>query len=77
MSDLADLVRLVSVPQKEVEQAADILEDGIEAAAQALDKIAESRPAISAEIAQLLGMTDVPQTRRMACAILANCSDIP
>ena len=72
VSDLADLVRLVSVPQKEVEQAADILEDGIEAAAQALDKIAESRPAISAEIAQLLGMTDVPQTRRMACAILAN-----
>ena len=55
-----------------MEQAADILEDGIEAAAQALDKIAESRPAISAEIAQLLGMTDVPQTRRMACAILAN-----
>ena len=61
VSDLADLVRLVSVPQKEVEQAADILEDGIEAAAQALDKIAESRPAISAEIAQLLGMTDVPK----------------
>ena len=72
VSDLADLVRLVSVPQKEVEQAADILEAGIEAAAQALDKVAESRPAISAEIAQLLGMIDVPQTRRMACAILAN-----
>ena len=72
VADLADLVRLVSVPQKEVEQAADILEGGIEAAAQALDKVAESRPAISAEIAQLLGMADVPQTRRMACAILAN-----
>ena len=72
VSDLADLVRLVSVPQKEVEQAADILEDGIEAAAQALDKMAELRPAISEEIAQLLGMSDVPQTRRMACAILAN-----
>ena len=72
VSDLADLVRLVSVPQKEVEQAADILEDGIEAAAKALDKMAQSRPAISTEIPQLLGMTDVPQTRRMACAILAN-----
>ena len=72
VSDLADLVRLVSVPQKEVEQAANILEDGIEAAAQALEKMGESRPAISAEIAQLLGMIDVPQTRRMACAILAN-----
>ena len=72
VSDLADLVRLVSVPQKEVEQAADILEDGIEAAAQALDKVAESRPAISIEVAKVLGMIDVPQTRRMACAILAN-----
>ena len=72
VEDLADLVRLVSVPQKEVEQAADILEKGIEAAAEVMDKMAESRPAISAEIAQLLGMIDVPQTRRMACAILAN-----
>ena len=72
VEDLADLVRLVSVPQKEVEQAADILEKGIEEAAEVMDKMAESRPAISAEIAQLLGMIDVPQTRRMACAILAN-----
>ena len=72
VSDLADLVRLVSVPQKEVEQAADILENGIDAGAKVLDKMAELRPALSAEIAQLLGMIDVPQTRRMACAILAN-----
>ena len=70
--DLADLVRLVSVPQKEVDQAADILEKGIEAAAEIMDKMAEVRPGISAEIAKLLGMVDVPQTRRMACAILAN-----
>ena len=70
--DLADLIRLVSVPQKEVEQAADILEKGIETAAEVMDKMAEVRPAISAEVAQLLGMADVHQTRRMACAILVN-----
>ena len=29
-------------------------------------------PAINAGIARLLGMSDVPQTRRMACAIIAN-----
>ena len=72
VTDLADLVRLVSVPQKEVDQAADILETGIENAAQVMDRMAESRPAISRDIAGLLGMVDVPQTRRMACAILAN-----
>ena len=72
VEDLADLVRLVSVPQKEVEQAADILEKGIEGAANVLDNMAESRPAISVEVAKVLGMIDVPQTRRMACAILAN-----
>ena len=72
IEDLADLVRLVSVPQKEVEQAADILEKGIEGAANVLDNMAESRPTISVEVAKVLGMIDVPQTRRMACAILAN-----
>ena len=72
VTDLADLVRLVSVPQREVDQAADILEAGIEAAASIMDRMAESRPAISSDIAGLLGMIDVAQTRRMACAILAN-----
>ena len=72
VEDLADLVRLVSVPQKEVEQAADTLEGGIEDAATDLDKMSQSRPDISTKIASLLGMPDVPQTRRMACAILAN-----
>ena len=72
VEDLADLVRLVSVPQKEVEQAADTLEGGIEDAATDLDKMSQSRPDISTKIASLLGMPDGPQTRRMACAILAN-----
>ena len=72
VEDLADLVRLVSVPQKEVEQAADTLEEGIEDAATDLDQMSQSRPDLSTKIASLLGMADVPQTRRMACAILTN-----
>ena len=72
VTDLADLIRLVSVPQKEVDQAADTLEKGIEDAATAMDEMAESRPDLSSKVAGLLGMVDVPQTRRMACAILAN-----
>lgn len=70
--DLADLIRLVSVPQKAVDAAADALEDGIDRAATILNHMAENRPSTSAAIARLLGMADVTQTRRMASAILAN-----
>ena len=72
VEDVADMVRLVSVPQRAVDQAATILQKGIDGAAKHLDQVSESRPAIAADIARLLGMSNVPQTRRMACAIMAN-----
>ena len=72
VTDLADLVRLVSVPQNAVDRAADYLEQGINDAASILEEMHAVRPAITAEIAALLGMDNVPQTRRMACAIIAN-----
>ncbi len=72
VEDVADMVRLVSVPQRAVEQAADALQEGIDGAARILDEMAEIRPFIIIEIAGLLGMANVPQTRRMACAIIAN-----
>ncbi len=72
VSDLADLIRLVSVPHKAVNAAADALQDGIAKAATILDVMADNRPNTSATIARLLGMADVQQTRRMASAILAN-----
>ena len=67
-ADLADLVSLVSVPQLAVDRAADALERGIGMAARRLDEA----PGTTPHIARLLGMDDVPQTRRMACAIIAN-----
>ncbi len=72
VEDLADIVRLVSVPQRAVNKAAAKLEKGIEQAAKLLDEMKETRPGITEGIARLLGMTNVPQTRRMACAIIAN-----
>lgn len=71
-ADLAELIRLVSVPQKAVEQAATALEQGIERAASILNNMAQLRPYITPVIARRLGMDDVPQTRRMASAIIAN-----
>ena len=72
VTDLADLVRLVSVPQKAVDQAAKDLQKGIDAASNILEDMHKLRPGITGEIARLLGMENVPQTRRMASAILAN-----
>ena len=65
------MVRLVCVPQRAVRKAADTLEEGIEGAAKLLDEMSKLRPGITTGIARLLGMVDVPQTRRMACAIIA------
>ena len=67
IADLADMVRLVSVPQRAVYQAATTLEEGIEGAAKLLDELNETRSGITMDIARLLGMSNVPQTRRMAC----------
>ena len=72
VEDLADMVRLVCVPQRAVHQAASTLEEGIEGAAKLLDEVSKLRPGITTAIARRLGMIDVPQTRRMACAIIAN-----
>ena len=72
VEDLADLTRLVSVPQKEVEAAADNLQQGIETAATVLDELDKTSPGIPQSLARTLGMANVPQTRRMACAIIAN-----
>ena len=72
VKDLANLIRIVSVPQKEVDQATDALREGIDSAATILDEVDKQSPGITGEIAGLLGMANVTQTRRMACAILAN-----
>ena len=72
VEDLADMVRLVSVPQRAVDQATTTLQEGIDGAAKLLDEMNETKPGITTAIARLLGMTNVPQTRRMACAIMAN-----
>ena len=72
VEDLSDLIRLVSVPQRAVNEAADALQKGIDRAANILEQLAQSRPGVVASIAGLLGMSDVIQTYRMAGAIVAN-----
>ena len=71
-ADLAELARLVSVPQRTVNAAASALEAGIDSAVGVLNSMEKQSPVAAREIADLLGMSEVPQTRRMACAIIAN-----
>ena len=71
-ADVAELARLVSVPQSTINAAASALEAGIESAVGVLNDMERLAPVAAREIADLLGMSDVPQTRRMACAIMAN-----
>ena len=72
LEDLADMVRLVSVPQRAVDRATTAVQEGIDGAARLLDELNETNAGVTTAIAHLLGMTNVPQTRRMACAIIAN-----
>ena len=72
VTDLADLIRLVSVPQLDVETAADALENGISRAAVWLEEMESTRPYTNTGIANILGLDNVPSTRRMAGAVLAN-----
>ena len=72
VEDVSDLIRLVSVPQRAVNEAADALQKGIDRAASILQQLAKSKPDVVARIAGLLGMSDVIQTYRMAGAIVAN-----
>ena len=72
VEDLSDLIRLVSVPQRAVDEAADALKDGIDRAASILNQLAQSRPQVVSSIAERLGMSEVVQTYRMAGAIVAN-----
>ena len=52
VEDLADMVRLVSIPQRAVEQAAATLEKGIEGAASLLDAMEELRSSLNVAIAR-------------------------
>ncbi len=72
VEDLADMVRLVSEPQRAVDEATTTLQNGIDGAAKLLDEMDQTRSGVTLAIARLLGMANVPQTRRMACAIIAN-----
>ena len=72
VEDLADLLRLVSQPQRAVDEAATALQEGIDLAANYLNADDPTHTGVTRVIGDVLGLENVPQTLRMACAIIAN-----
>ena len=71
IADLADLIAQAYAPQRAVDAAA-ALERGVDRVANVLDEMAAEWPGIGPDIAGLLGMSDVPQTRRLVGAVIAD-----
>ena len=55
LEDLADMVRLVSVPQRAVDRASTALQEGIDGAARLLDELSETRAGVTTAIAPPAG----------------------
>ena len=72
VEELSDLIRLVSVPQRVIEEAAAAIERGIEIAAEIMEELGSYQPNAVTGVAALLGMSHDTQTYRMAGAIVAN-----
>jgi len=70
--DLSILIQSASVPPAVIEQAANKLEDGVNAAAALLADMAIIHPGAMKKICEELRQQDGEQTRRMAMTILAN-----
>ncbi len=70
--DLSILAQHASVPPAVIDEAADVLMDGISTAARLLEDAAESHAGAVREIGVRLRQRDGQQTRSMAMAILAN-----
>ena len=68
VEDLADLIRLISVPEQEIENAIIAFQEGIDDAATML----KDQKGSTRKIANLLQLEDENQTHRMACAIIGN-----
>ena len=72
VDDLASLLENASISERLVAFSLDLLEQGIEEAAAGLRAATADRPAVNADIAEVLCQEDGEQTSRMAMAIVAN-----
>jgi len=72
ITDLSILTQSASVPPAVIEQAANKLEEGVNAAAALIADMAVAHPGTIQKICEELHQQDSEQTRRMAMTILAN-----
>ena len=72
VADIADLARLEAIPKRAATEASEHFQLGIDLSEPILLELEKQGSGTVAQIAAYLGMTNVEQTRRMACAIVLN-----
>lgn len=72
VEDIADLARLEAIPKRAATEASEHFQLGIDLAEPILQELETNGSGAVGRIADYLGMTNVEQTRRMACAIVLN-----
>lgn len=70
--DLADLIHSAAIPERAVEIAATILQDGVSTTAGLLGQVLDRSQRISDSVADALRQHDSVQTRRIAATIITN-----
>ena len=72
IADIATAIRIGATPITKIEQAAEVLENGIHRAAVIVEKAIQQRPHIGEKIGQLLVQEPGEQTTQMAMLIISN-----
>ena len=72
VEDIADLARLEAIPKRAATEASEHFQLGIDLAEPILQELEQKGSGAVGKIADYLGMINVEQTRRMACAIVLN-----
>ena len=71
-SDIATAIRVGAVPIEKIDEASEILEQGVNTAGELVDAAITERPEIGRQIEQILYQESCPQTTRMAMLIVGN-----
>ena len=72
VADIATAIRVGAVPIEKIDEASEILEQGVNTAGELVDAAITERPEIGRQIEQILYQESCPQTTRMAMLIVGN-----
>ena len=72
VADIATAIRVGAMPIEKIDEASEILEQGVDTAGELVDAAITERPEIGRQIEEILYQESCPQTTRMAMLIIGN-----